>query len=90
MKLDLMNLFNSWDVQSWTTDIIDVDVMNNIGKIDTSIKFWLNAIAYNDNKDSTKKVITWPDKLMIFFLFLWHRSSKEILSFMPSSWFHRT
>ena len=91
MNLELMYLFNSWEVQSWDIDIIDVDVMKTIGNKDASTKFWLNIFAIEsiEMKDSTKKDMTWPDKLMIFFLFLWHRSSREILFFMPSSCFHR-
>ena len=91
MNLELKYLFNSWDVQSWYIDIIDVDVMKTIGNKDASTKFWLNIFAIKsiEIKDSTKKDMTWPDKLMIFFLFLWYRSSEEILFFMPSSWFQR-
>ena len=91
MNKELMYLFNSWEVQSWAMDIIEVDVMKIIGNKDASTKFWLNmfAITSIERKNSTKKEMTWPDKLMIFFLFLWYKSSEDIVFFMPSSWFHR-
>ena len=91
MNSDLMNRLNSWDVQSWDIDTIEVETILTIGAKDASLKSWLKIIpnTYREVKNSTKKEITWPDKLMIFFLFLWRKSLVEIKSFIPSSCFRK-
>ena len=68
----LTNRFISWDVPSWTQEIIVEAKISKIGWCDGSAKSWkkIPARMSRDVKNSTANDITWPLKVMTFFRFL--------------------